>query len=361
MQPQRSKKSGQQHRAPNRKVVSKVIRDSKLGPSDIDANDDAGDDEESVTSEEENPLHDKLESCTVEELQRLKKSAFQFNEAKYPQHRIEVVTAELVGMNRREPLRFTDPVVMPSAQQIVAKFDAFFTTEPDPRSRQPLLLNIEPQSQLYGKLRQWSQYEVIGDIFDPVHLALFDRGAQRPVAPPTTIDTLARLQNALIVSHRQETTFRTVHLIEQLEHQLYSKLLEIYVNQRTATFVLEWNQSSPFVLVVCFGVVAPSGSGDHVDGSVLMTPDHNTIVLNKETADVLVTLSRDDLLGDVSKDVASPYGANSGGFKKRKKAQQLDEHEQRQQHKTTIDMNQRREFLRACKLSYLYYGYIGRG
>jgi hypothetical protein len=339
----------QVHRAPvNRKTLHKVMRDNRLPALD------AGDDE-SVSSDEANPLHDQLESCSVEQLMELKKGAFhQFDQDKYPKHRIEAVTDELLTMQRREPLRFTAPLAVMTARDIVAAFDAFFSAQPDGRDRQPLLLNIAKDTALYTRLRQWPQYEVIGDIFEPIHLALFggDR-RRRLVAPPPSLDTLGHLQSALILSHHQETPFRSVQLIEQLEHRLYSKLLDIYVNQRTATFVLEWNQSSPFVLIVCFGIVVARDGGDLIavgDGD----DPHTITVLNRETADELVTLTRDDLLTDVNvSDAARP----SIG-KKRKKAKLMADKEG--QNKTTIDLQQRRDFLRACKLSYLYYGYMGR-
>jgi len=145
--------------------------------------------------------------------------------------------------------------------------------------------------------------------------------------------------------------------MEHLEHQLYSKLLEIYVNRRTATFMLEWNQYSPFVLIVCFGIVVPTTTTTTTTDDMVPTNDIGD-------DDELITLSREDLLNDISNE-------NPSIFTKREKAKQVDEYEQKKgggkrkkQKKgggTPVDMNQRREFLRACKLSYLYYGYMARG
>jgi hypothetical protein len=327
------------HRTPkstahvNRNTITKVLRDAKLGP----------DDESCSADSEENPLHDKLETCTVEELAALKQNSMKFDETKYPEHKIDVVASQLSSMNRREPMRFTAPLPTLTPLQILQKFDTFFTTTPDPRNRDPVLLNIDPQSAFYTRLRQWSQYEVIGDIFDPVHLALFDHANKERcvVECPKTLVSLVQLQNALIHSHHQTTEFKTDQLIEQLEHMLYSKLLDIYVNRRTAIFMFEWNQSSPYELVVCFGIVAAAGGGSDTK-------------LEDDSADELVTLTRDDLLND------SALLLEDTIMTKREKAVAVHNHIKKGKKHKKIDLNQRRAFVRASRLSYLYYGFLGR-
>ena len=321
----------------NRKTVPKTI----LPDGDVALPGDAISDDD-----EENPLFAKLESCTVAELRALQKQSLVFDEEKYPEDRIEVVTERLRAMERAKPLRFAARLPVLTPRLIVERFDTFFTAEPDQRNHAPLLLNITRDTPFHLSLVNWSQYEVIGDFFDYIHLALFDRssgggggGQKRVVLPPDRIDTLARLQNAFIYSHHQETPFKSSALIEQLECFLYSKLIDIHVSRRTASFHFEWNASSPFVLIVCFGIVATCERGSDV---------------TDDDAGVVTSLTRDDLFNDIS------TAPTESILTQRKKATKELEHQQKKQKKAALDIHKEREFLRAGKLSYLYYGYMGR-
>ena len=335
--------------------------------------------DESVTSEEEEPLHDKLESCTVDQLRALQKKALQFDQARYGQkHGVDRVTEEIRGMGQRATIRFDAPLPKLSPQQIVSCFDSFLDGPPEQRSKQPLLLNMERHSAYHHRLLKWTQYEVNGDFFDYIHLALFDQTGKRPPPPIITpdtggINTMAQLQSALIYSHHQATPFRSALLIERLEGYVNSKLMEIYINRRTASFLFELNDTSPFILVVCFGLIfVPSrGGGDYENQQQQVEVD---IIGDqyKYWGDELVSLTRDDLFNDAI-NLDDIDGTAGGGrntiLTKRKKFRLLEELERQERgddeddtdgSATATNMNQRREYLRLSKLSYLYYGYMGR-
>jgi hypothetical protein len=323
------------------------------------------DDSASVTGEEENDLHDKLDTCTVEQLRELQKQSMQFDQQKNPQHRIDAVTEEIRGMGQRATLRFDAPLDKLTPQEIVARFDRFLDDDKAPKNKQPLLLNMERHSPHHKRLLQWDQYEQNGDFFDYIHLALFDTVKRRPSAPVASLGTLPALQHAFIASHHQATPFKSAHLIEQLEIYLTSKLLDIYINRRTASFLFELNEASQFILVVCFGLIFVPPSSD--DPSSLIEGKHIDIVGEsyKEWGDEIVSLTRDDLFIDAADTVNTLDDGSEPSplFTKRKKAQKLDELAQQEQEDTgapVINMKQRREYLRLSKLSYLYYGYMWR-
>lgn len=356
-------------------VTTKMKRSFKSGGSAKTnaVDDDEADASASVTSEEEEPLHDKLESCTVEQLRALQKKAIMFDQQKYQSHSTNHVMDEIRGMSQRATIRFDAALPKLSPQEIVSRFDLFLDGPAETRTKQPLLLNMERNSNYHKRLLQWSQYEVNGDFFDYIHLALFDTVKKR-MPPPFTdegINTMAQLQNALIYSHYQATPFKSALLIERLEGYVNSKLMEIYINKRTASFLFELNDTSPFVLVVCFGLIFVPVSETDIDMTGGSHQNDVDIIGDqyKYWGDELVSLTRDDLFND-SLRLDDDAGDGTTILTKRKKARQLDELARREQEEEEgdcslasqqkINMNQRREYLRLSKLCYLYYGYMGR-
>lgn len=207
---------------------------------------------------------------------------------------------------------------------IIKKYAAVIpTAETD-----PLYHNFSYGSDEHVKLYQWSKFDSITTLFGPIHYQIYEAHEAKS-APPKRLNSIYLLQNALIYSHFQQTSFSTGDLIKQLEILLNCVVTHIFMISEAIVFLFEWQEDDIFSLTVCFSI-------KHVDSGRM----------GKE----IISLERTDLFDDSVAPVKSVMEDEDEVSKKGKR-------EEKKQDRT---MDKMREILRECKLSYIYYGYIKR-
>jgi hypothetical protein len=186
-----------------------------------------------------------LDECSAEQLNALKKKSFWFNKEKCTDQFIDGLKMDLLNKANR-PFVFDDD----AGKKIVPPllFEQFRKNQTD-----ILLHNIEPTPLNLSRLYEWQPYESIQSFFDPIHYQI-SAATKKQTVVTRSLDRIFDLQNVLVASYREPTTFSTRDIIGQLEIFLDATLVELFLFTNAVIFMFDWSKQRDYVLLVAFKV-----------------------------------------------------------------------------------------------------------
>jgi hypothetical protein len=226
------------------------------------------------------------ENFSVEELEKLKKSSFWFNEKKCTDAFLQSLKLDLLNKAQR-PYIFNETH---KKIQPLLLLEQFCSAKPGDL----LLHNIEDKKEVL----HWTPHQCIESLFEPIHYQIFVKKNPPPLPQSLTssksIQNLFDFQSILISSVFVLTHFSLNDIISNLEVFLDCTLTEFFVFCEKIIFLFEWKEAMECVLLVSF----TTPSLDNMKNNEYLQFERNALfedILQEEKTNERVSLIRESL------------------------------------------------------------------